>query len=76
MTGMATISRPVIDQTGLTGLYDFTLHWAFSTADTENGDNAASFREALKNQLGLELKPARAPIDILIVDHVDHPSEN
>jgi uncharacterized protein (TIGR03435 family) len=76
MTGMATISRPVIDQTGLTGLYDFTLHWAFSTADTENGDNAASFHEALKNQLGLELKSARAPIDILIIDHIERPSEN
>lgn len=76
MTGMAVIPRPVVDQTGLTGLYDFTLHWAFSTADTENGDNAAAFHEALKNQLGLELKPTRAPIDILIIDHIERPSEN
>jgi uncharacterized protein (TIGR03435 family) len=76
MTGMAVISRPVNDQTGLGGLYDFTLHWAYSTADTENGDNAAAFREALKNQLGLELKPTRAPIDILIIDHIERPSEN
>jgi uncharacterized protein (TIGR03435 family) len=76
MTGMAVIPRPVVDQTGLTGLYDFTLHWAFSTADTENGDNAAAFHEALKNQLGLKLKPARANIDILIIDHIERPSEN
>jgi uncharacterized protein (TIGR03435 family) len=36
----------------------------------------ASFRHALRDQLGLELKPARAPIDILIIDHIDHPTEN
>jgi uncharacterized protein (TIGR03435 family) len=76
MTGMAAIPRPVVDQTGLTGLYDFTLHWAVATADTENGDNAAAFREALRSQLGLELKPTRAPVSTLIIDHIEHPSEN
>jgi uncharacterized protein (TIGR03435 family) len=76
MTGMAVIPRPVVDQTGLTGFYDFTLHWAFATGGSENGDNSAAFHEALKNQLGLELKSSRAPIDILIIDHVERPSEN
>ena len=76
MVGLAAIPRPVVDQTGLTGLYDFTLHWTWTPADTETGDNAAAFREALKNQLGLELKPTHAPIDILVIDHVDHPSDN
>jgi uncharacterized protein (TIGR03435 family) len=75
MTGMATISRPVVDQTGLAGLYDFTLHWS-SFPDPETGDTAASFREALKSQLGLVLKPTRAPIDILVIDRVERPSEN
>jgi len=75
MTGMAVMPRPVIDQTGLAGLYDFNVSWGLST-DAESGDMAASFRGALKSQLGLELKPARAPVDILVVDHVEHPSEN
>ena len=75
MTGMATISRPVVDQTGLTGLYDLTLHWKAST-DPETGDNAAFFRAALRDQLGLELKPTHAPIEILVIDHVERPSEN
>ena len=75
MTGMATISRPVVDQTGLAGLYDFTLRWD-PASDPETGDTAASFREALREQLGLELKPTHAPIDILIVDHIERPSEN
>jgi uncharacterized protein (TIGR03435 family) len=76
MTGMAVIPRPVVDQTALTGFYDFTLHWAFAAADTENGDTAAAFHEALKNQLGFDLKPTRGPIDILIIDHIERPSEN
>jgi uncharacterized protein (TIGR03435 family) len=75
MTGMATIPRPVVDQTGLAGLYDFTLHWKGSS-DPDIGDAAAPFRGALKSQLGLELKPTHAPIDILVIDHVERPSEN
>ena len=39
-------------------------------------DNIANFRDALKIQLGLELKPSHAPISFLIVDHVERPSEN
>jgi hypothetical protein len=69
MTGMATIPRLVVDQTGLVGLYDFTLHWNGSP-DPDTGDTVASFREALKSHLGLELKPTQAPIDILVIDRV------
>jgi len=76
MVGLAAIPRPVVDQTGLSGLYDFTLHWNWTPADAETGDNAAAFREALKAQLGLELKPTHAPLSFLIVDRVEHPSEN
>jgi uncharacterized protein (TIGR03435 family) len=78
MTGLAATPRPVVDQTGLSGLYDFTLHWFHDTAGTDSAvsDNIASFHEALKSQLGLELKPTHSPVELLIVDHVDHPSEN
>lgn len=75
MTGMATISRPVVDQSGLAGQYDFSLHWSLSP-EPESGDTAASFHEALKSQLGLELKATHAPIEILVIDHVERPSEN
>ena len=75
MTGMATLPRPVVDGTGLVGLYDFNLHWILSP-DPETGDTAAAFREALKDQLGLELKATHAPIDILIIDKIEPPSEN
>jgi uncharacterized protein (TIGR03435 family) len=78
MTGLAAMPRPVVDQTGLPGLYDFTLTWTHddSGADGAMGDNAASFRTALKKQLGLQLKSARAPISFLVIDHVERPSEN
>jgi len=77
MTGLAAMPRPVVDQTGLAGLYDFTLSWLHDpSGDEAIADNTANFRSALKSQLGLELKASRAPISFLIVDHVERPSEN
>ena len=77
MTGLAAMPRPVVDQTGLSGLYDFTLTWMHDpSGDDAVPDNIANFHDALKTQLGLVLKPSRAPISFLIVDHVERPSEN
>jgi uncharacterized protein (TIGR03435 family) len=78
MTGLAAVPRPVVDKTGLSGLYDFTLTWMHDPTgeDATVADNAANFRDALKIQLGLELKPSHAPISFLIIDHVERPSEN
>jgi uncharacterized protein (TIGR03435 family) len=77
MTGLAAMPRPVVDQTGLPGLYDFTLSWMHdSSGDEAIADNTANFRDALKLQLGLQLRPTHAPISFLIVDHVERPSEN
>ena len=78
MTGLAVIPRPVVDETGLSGLYDFTLTWRHDPTgeDAAVADNTANFRQALKIQLGLELKSSHAPIRFLIVDHVERPSEN
>ena len=77
MTGLAAMPRPVVDQTGLSGLYDFTLTWIHDpSGDEAISENIANFRSALKSQLGLELKPSHAPMSFLIVDHVERPSEN
>jgi uncharacterized protein (TIGR03435 family) len=51
---------PVIDQTGLTGVYDVNLRWDFP--------NVASLKQAFKDQLGLELVPGTAPVDVLVVE--------
>jgi uncharacterized protein (TIGR03435 family) len=77
MTGLAAMPRPVVDQTGLSGLYDFTLTWIHDpSGDDAVPDNTSNIRDALKAQLGLELKSSHAPISFLIVDHVERPSEN
>jgi uncharacterized protein (TIGR03435 family) len=75
MTGMATIPRPVIDETGLNGTFDFTLDWVpeFNAPSDASGPN---FREGLKEQLGLKLEPRQGPVDILVIDRVEHPSAN
>jgi uncharacterized protein (TIGR03435 family) len=75
MTGMATIPRPVIDETGLSGTFDFTLDWVpeFNAPPDASGPN---FRESLKEQLGLKLEKQQGPVDILVIDHVEHPSAN
>jgi uncharacterized protein (TIGR03435 family) len=75
MTGMATVSRPVVDETGLSGTFDFTLDWVpeFNAPPDAAGPN---FRDGLKEQLGLKLEPRQGPVDILVVDHVERPSAN
>jgi len=76
MTGMAVVPRPVIDQTGLSGTYDFTLGgWAFQAA-SEAGEGGPTFAEALRDQLGLKLERQTGPVEVLVIDHIEHPSEN
>jgi bla regulator protein blaR1 len=77
------VDRPVVDQTGLSGKYDFRIEWtpdsngpASSGADAQPDSQGTTFLEALKEQLGLKLKSTRAPLDVLVVDHVETPSEN
>lgn len=62
--------RPVVDRTGLTGRFDFTLNWSpEGTTDTD----APSIFTALQEQLGLKLQPARGPVDVLVVDSAERP---
>lgn len=76
------LGRPVIDETGLNGTYDFTLDWApdmnSSSSPVPNDEVlvGSSFAEALKDQLGLKLKPTKAPIRMLVIDHIEKPTEN
>jgi uncharacterized protein (TIGR03435 family) len=66
-----TTGRPVIDKTGLDGNYEFDLK--FSRATT---DDAVSIFTALQEQLGLKLEGATAPIDVLVVEHMERPAAN
>jgi bla regulator protein blaR1 len=71
----------VVDQTGLKGAYNFTLKWrseqsvAASTGQ-QDGDDAPSLFTALQEQLGLRLVPSKAPVEVIVIDHIERPSEN
>lgn len=81
MTDMASVltdlaRRTVIDKTGLTGKYDLTLKWSQDVDSKSTTDTGPSIFTALQEQLGLKLKPAKGPVETLVVDHVAMPSEN
>jgi uncharacterized protein (TIGR03435 family) len=74
MLGIVT-RRPVVDRTGMTGGYSFDL--PFAPQDAPPGDtSAASLFTALQEQLGLRLEDSRAPVEVLVVDRMERPSEN
>ena len=62
----------VIDKTGLEGLYKVNL--AFSTDPLQYSD--PDLQTALQKQLGLKLEPQRAPVEILVIDHAEKPTQN
>jgi bla regulator protein blaR1 len=82
------LSRPVVDRTGLSGSYDFQLHFSPETGPCSagtfdanaSGDNSASddpsIFTAIQEQLGLKLESEKGPVDVLIIDHVEQPSPN
>jgi len=64
---------PVIDQTGLEGAFNLKLKWTLENAKTDSGP---SIFTAIQEQLGLRLQSRKMPIEILVVDHAQRPSEN
>ena len=83
-SGMS-MRRPVVDRTGLTGNFDFSLEWTpepdspiarLDTTARTAEFTATPFPDAMKEQLGMKLEATRAPVPVLVVDHVEKPSEN
>jgi uncharacterized protein (TIGR03435 family) len=87
------LGRTIVDQTGLTGNYDFTLQWtpderAGPMPDASQGGGARSedatppdssrpsIFTAIQEQLGLKLESRKVPVEMLVIDHVEPPSEN
>ena len=72
------MDRPVIDRTGLPGRYDFTLRWTPDDRRDTGGvtDEFPDFFAAIQQQLGLKLETVTESIDVLVIDHVERPSEN
>lgn len=73
----AAAGRRVIDKTGLTGQYDFSLYFRPSNMKPGPDDDAPSVEQAVQEQLGLKLVPSKAPIDVVVVDRAEKtPTEN
>lgn len=74
--------RPVQDRTGLTGAFDFELRWAPETVDADavklNGAviSGPPFATAAEEQLGLKLRAEKGQSEVLVVDHLEKPTEN
>lgn len=74
--------RPVMNRTGLAGGYDFDLRFptlntpAEARSDVLGNDVGGGIFVAVQEQLGLRLQPSTAPLDVLVIDHIERPAEN
>ena len=87
LTGALTqqVGHPVVDKTGLTGHYDFKLRWTPEDAPSMAGADGTSAGSdtsapdlftALQEQIGLKLESRKEPMDVIVIDHIEKPSEN
>ena len=79
----AVLDRPVVDMTGLTGRYDFSLEWAPDESQFGGELPAASadapsppLFQAVQQQLGLKLDARKGPVAAIVIDRVEHPTPN
>jgi uncharacterized protein (TIGR03435 family) len=73
----SSLGRNIIDATGLTGTFDVHLKWAIDPLSSSTGpDTSSSIFAALQEQLGLKLESAKAPVEVLVIDHIEKPSAN
>ena len=87
MTRNAGLDRPILDQTGLTGKYDFKLSWTPDDAQwssvtpdvprpADDANPAPPLYTALQEQLGLKFSAAEALAEVYVLEHIEKPSEN
>ncbi|HEY4084393.1 MAG TPA: M56 family metallopeptidase [Bryobacteraceae bacterium] len=67
--------RPVLDRTNLAGKYEIDLKWVPGLAESDDL-TGPSLTTAIEEQLGLKLQSGKGPVSMLVVDHVERPSEN
>ena len=85
---MGNLDRPVLDRTGLNGTFDWALQWIPDfpalpglvaqpdLVGPRSEVQGPSFAEALRDQLGLRLEPSNGEVQVLHIDHIEHPSAN
>jgi len=70
------MDKPVVDNTGLTGRYDFTLTWTPEVTAANEPNAAPGVFTAFQEQLGLKLQLTKEPAGVLVVERIERPSEN
>jgi uncharacterized protein (TIGR03435 family) len=70
------LDRPLIDKTGLQGLYDVTLRWTPEPTESTRTSDFPTLFTAVQEQLGLKLESAKGAVDMFVIDSVQRPSEN
>jgi uncharacterized protein (TIGR03435 family) len=77
------LGRPVLDQTGLEGAFDYKLEWSPDEAQVrsqeappETEGNAPSLNAALQQQLGLKLVSKKGPVELIVVEKAERPIAN
>ena len=68
------MNRMVLDRTGLSGVFNFTLNFLPDGSPIDASNNWPSLPTALQEQLGLKLEPARGPVEMLVIDSVERPT--
>ena len=70
------VGRQIIDKTGLDGFYEFTFEWA-AGPPTAGGvpDDRPNIFTAFQEQLGLKLEPSTAPVEVVVIDHIERPQQ-
>jgi uncharacterized protein (TIGR03435 family) len=77
------LGRPIVDATGLSARYDFRLEWVPDESQPNSGGDSPppdaagpSIFAAIQEQLGLKLEAIKGPVEVLVIDHVEKPTEN
>jgi uncharacterized protein (TIGR03435 family) len=82
------LGQPIVDNTGLTGRWDFTLKWTPDETQftgpgmkvppqaAEDANGPPPLFTAIQGQLGLKLEPQKVDASVMVIDHVEHPSPN
>ena len=80
---LSTAGRPVVDQSGITDRIDYRMEWTPESNDprtpseeVQPDPHPVRFMDAVREQLGLKLQSTKAPLRILVIDHIERPSEN
>ena len=81
----AFLDKPVVDETGLKDRYDFELKWTpdesqrniqLPAQSRQDANAPPGLYTAIQEQLGLKIESTKAPVEVLVIDHLDKPSEN